>query len=239
MTVLTLAQEVADNVPVSSPTALLGSTADTARLLRSQAQKAGKSLMRAHPWVVLVKEFSFSTVASTEDYALPSDFDRMESHTAWDRTNFTQMRGGRSPQEWQFIKSSVLAQSVGIHKRFRIKPVTTAKRFFIDPIPDAVETLVFEYVSENWAKSSGGAEQNKWLADDDVGILEEYLIELGTLWRVLKRLGMVFADELQEYNDEVEKAWARDRVPPTLDMSKDHRFVLISPECNIPDTGFG
>ena len=239
MTVLTIAQEVADNVPVASPTVVLGSAADTPRLLRSQAQKSGKSLMRAHPWVILVKEHTFSTVASTEDYALPSDFDRMESHTAWDRTNFTQMVGGRSPQEWQFIKSSVLAQSVGIHKRFRIKPVTAAKRFFIDPIPDAVETLVFEYTSENWAKSSSGTEQNKWLADTDVGILEEYLMELGTLWRVLKRLGMAFADELAEYNSEVEKAWARDRVPPTLNMTNIPDPVLIDPIHNIPDTGFG
>lgn len=243
MTLKTLADNVAENVPVTIPGVIIGSTDDTASMIRTQAQKAGIALMKYKPWSVLTDEFTITTAAGVEDYALPTDFDRVLDGTLWDRTNFWEMRGGLTPQEWQVIKSGILAQSIGIRRRFRIKknPVALSneRRIFIDPVPSSIDTLVLEYVRNTWAQSSTGTLQSSWLADDDTGVLDEYLMELGTLWRVLNRLGMAYLEEKGEYQREIAKAWKHERIAPTLSMNRDLSPTFLSPICNVPDTGFG
>lgn len=238
MSLLTICQNVANDIPVAVPSVIVGSTNETARLLLSSAKKAGEALYREYNWLELVTEYTFSTAADTVDYDLPSDFGRVVNQTLWDRTNYTKMRGALTPQQWQEYKSSVLATSAAIWKRYRIRNVSGTTKFSIYPTPTAVESLVFEYVSKNWCQSSGGTGQTTWASDSDTGILDEYLIELGTRWRVLSRLGMAYAEERDEYDREVSRAKARNGGAPILALNHRHsaHFLNVS---NIPETGFG
>lgn len=238
MSLLTLCQNAINGIPLKAPTVIVGNTEETAKLALISAQQEGKSLMRRHNWVSLQTEYTFSTAASTEDYSLPSDFNRLINETLWDRTNYTQTRGGMSPAEWQEYKSSVLSSTVTNWKRYRIRNVSGTVKFSIFPTPDAVESMVFEYISENFCTDSGGTGQNAWAADDDAGVLDEYLMELGVRWRMLSRLGMAYDEEREEYEKEVRQAIARDGGAPTLSITGRRSFSLIGP-ANVPDTGFG
>jgi hypothetical protein len=238
MSLLTICQQVARSIPTEIPTVIINSSNDTAKLLLAVAQDAGESLANRAPWVALVKEHTFSTVASTRDYDLPSDFHHLVNDTVWDRTNYWDMRGPLSPQQWQVYRSSILGSAATTFKRYRIRDVSGTVKFSIDPLPSSADSLVFEYVSNAWCTDSGGTAQDAWAADTDVPVLDEYLIRLQMKWRMLKRLGMAYGEEYEESERETSRAVARDGGAPAISTTGPAPLHLIG-NCNIPETGFG
>lgn len=186
------------------------------------------------------------------DYPLPADFVRPIDNTFWDRSRYWQMRGPQSPQQWQTYKSSIIGRA-SIQRRFRFRSVYSAggtqiggsigtggvgnvpafRTFLsIDPTPfDNGSALVFEYVSNGWCQSTQGVPQNAWQRDTDVAIdpTIEYLITLNLTWRVLRRLGLSYSEELDEYERQADKALAHDGGAPILDMTPMLGLSLVSP----------
>jgi len=242
MSLLTIAQNVASSIPVTKPTQIVGNTDQTSSLILSAAQKAGKSISKKRNsnggWLILQKEHTFTTVASQVDYTLPSDYERIVQDTLWDRSNFWEMRGPLTPASWQMYKSSVLGNSVSLRVRYRIRNSSSTKVFSIDPTPSSADDMVFEYVSDEWCQSSGSTGQSAWAADTDTGIIDEYLIELDTLWRVLKRMGMSYGEEKYEAETEIDKALAADGGSGRISLNTNTGTHLIDAG-NVPDTGFG
>jgi len=237
MTLLTICQNVADAIPVTRPAAIIGSSDETARLLLVLANQTGKALYERHDWILMSKEHSFTTVADQEDYSLRSDYGRLSDKTVWDQDNFRQMRGPLTPPQWQYQKNAIATQP-GILKRYRIRGVSGVKMFSIYPTPTDTDDCIWEYVSNNWCQSSAGAGQSAWAQDIDTGIVSEYLLELGLLWRALKRLGLDYADEKDEYNRQLDQAIARDGAAPEISITPATDDFLLGP-ANIPDTGYG
>ena len=183
------------------------------------------------------------------DYALPVDFERPIDNTFWDRTRYWQMRGPQSPQQWQLYKSSIIGRAT-IERRYRFRQVNGTTTLSIDPVPfDNAAQLVFEYVSNGWCKGLsnvltddfgnvitddfgnplGSPYQSSWQADADVGVLPEYLLRLGLKWRLLRRLGMSYSEELSEYERQVDKAMASDGAAAILDLTPGPWLNLLSP----------
>jgi hypothetical protein len=318
MSLLTICQTVAGQIPVAVPTSIIGNGDETAMLLLALAQDAGEALARKPDggWVDMITEFDFTTAATASDipgtiensgpggvaqisgltlgspanpvsanawqafgtgvpgnavvtavtlndpnsiitlnqpatqtgsgeftfgqsdYTLPSDFKVPVDNTMWDRSRFWSMRGPLSPQQWQLYKSSVIGRA-SIQRRFRFRQNNGVMVFSVDPVPtDNGSALVFEYVSSGWCQSQSGERQTQWLADTDTGVLDEYLIRLGLKWRVLRRKGMSYNEELDEYEREVSKAMSKDGGAAILDLTPNDQLSLIGP-WNLPETGFG
>lgn len=202
------------------------------------------------------------------DYPLPADFERSIDNTFWDRSRFWSMRGPQSPQQWQLYKSSVIGRaSIQRRFRFRsiwspnaltigVSGVGDSgignqsayrKHLSIDPTPfDNGAQFVFEFVSNGWCQSvptqenSVSVPQSSWQADTDVGIdtQMEYLISLNLQWRLLRRLGLSYSEELDEYLREVDKAASQDGGAAILDLTPSDNLSLLSP-WNVPDSGYG
>lgn len=191
------------------------------------------------------------------DYPLPADFERPIDNTFWDRSRYWQMRGPQSPQQWQVYKSSVIGRA-SVQRRYRFRSIygpggmgigsggagsggigdLPAFRTYlsIDPVPlDNGAALVFEYVSNGWCQSTvaptAGVPQSAWVADTDVGIdaQMEYLIGLNVTWRLLRRLGLSYSEELDEYEREVDKAQAHDGGSAILNMTPGCDTFLLGP----------
>lgn len=241
MSLLTMCQHVARITPVEVPTVIVGNTDKTASLLLACAQEEGEALNRRPEkyWTIMVREHTFATSDGTATYSLPSDFRYLVDGTVWDRSNYWDMRGPLTPQEWQQYKSSVLGSTVTTRKRYRLRYVTSSVVFAIDPTPTASENCVFEYVSTNWCKSSGGTGQSSWAADTDTGVLDEYLMRLGIRWRFLERLGLDFDSAYQEYEREVNSALGRDAGARVLNLTTPRVSPNLIGPANVPDTGFG
>jgi hypothetical protein len=195
------------------------------------------------------------------DYPLPADFQRPIDGTFWDRSRFWEMRGAQSPQQWQTYKSSVFGRAT-IQRRFRFRSVYSGggtqiggsigtggignvpafrNYLSIDPTPfDNGSSLVFEYVSSGWCQSIAGLPQGAWQADTDAGADAnlEYLIGLNLTWRLLRRLGLSYSEELNEYETQADKALGSDGGAAILDLAPLDPLHLIGP-WQIPDTGYG
>lgn len=240
MSLLTICQNVADEVGVDQPSTIIGNADENAIRLLAAAKREGKRLSRRHDWAILQIEHEFNTAASDDEYQFPADFDRMLGDTAWDRNNYWALRGPLSPAQWQIRKSALVASSL-IRKRWRIRqdPLTMPpiKAFFVDPVPTAVETLVFDYVSSSWvADATTNLPISDWSADNDTALIDEELIELGVLWRFRKMLGLVYLDERDEYERAVERAAASDSGLGTINMAGDRPAIA---EVNVPEGDFG
>lgn len=193
--------------------------------------------------------FSFGQAS----YPLPTDFERPIDNTFWDRTRYWSMRGPQSPQQWQLYKSSVIGQA-SIQRRYRFLSVYSGggvqaggggfgtggvgnlpgfrKYLSIDPVPfDNGSSLVFEYVSNGWCQSNNAIPQSAWLSDTDVGVdaQMEYLISLNMAWRLLRRLGLSYSEELNDYETQVDKAMAHDGGSAILDLTPSRTLGYVGP----------
>lgn len=172
------------------------------------------------------------------DYPLPASFQRVVDGTMWDRSRYWAMRGPMSPQEWQLYKSSVIGNA-SIQRRFRFREIGGNQVFSIDPVPtDNNSALVFEYVSNAWCKSQAGALQTSWEADTDLGVLDEYLFTLSVRWRMMRRLGFSYAEELDEYDREVSKAVAKDGGQAVLNLIGSPDGLQLLGPWNLPESNY-
>lgn len=219
MSLLSMSKQVARETGVNVPSTIIGNNESTARRLLACAQAAGRVLGQEN-LADLRKEHTFTTVASTQEYAVPSDFRDIIDDTFWDRTNNFQVLGSLTPKEWQVLQSGTIA-TTNFRKRYTIKQsaISNAKAVFFDPTPSAADSIAYEYYSDCWCQSSGGTGQTAWAADDDTGVIEEYLIERGLLWRFLRALGFAYADERLEYESELEKYIGKDVGSTSINLA--------------------
>lgn len=239
MTLLSMCQDVAIDVGVTMPLSIIGNTDISVSKLLAAAQTEGSNLasgiiageLGRHNWSDLMNEFTFNTANGVDSYLITtyvgSDFARFINDTFWNRTQRRKMEL-YNPQEWQLVNSGIVAP-VGINQKYRIM----RKKFFIFPTPTVVDVIAGDYVSKNFCQSAIGVGQSRWLADDDVGILDEDLMRLGIRWRYLRNLGEAYFDELEEYNGQVKAAMAADGV--RTNTPKPPVFFGF----NIPETGIG
>lgn len=179
-----------------------------------------------------------------EAYPYPSDFHHWIPQTGWDRNFRWQLLGPVDAQEWQVLKSGI--SPVGPRLRYRLMN----NQIYINPAPyvptgqssPISDLIVMEYMSKNWVATAAAptvGAQTSFQADTDVSLLSEDLLTLSLIWRFLKAKGMSFGEELQDYNDEVDKLTGRQTMPRNLPLNARASGIRLLNAQNVPDTGFG
>lgn len=231
-TLLQIIERVADELVLDRPTAVVASSIQQDRTLLAAANAAGRALMRAHTWGALQSLGTVTTADGTSTYALADDYDRMIADTGWDRTNDWMMVGPDSPQINRYLNESGVAQT-GTRKRFRLQ----GDNIVIWPTPTAVETLVYEYISENWARSSGGTAQAEFAADTDTTVFDPDLLKAEIKWRFMAGRGF-YAEGLKMEADQLRDAKiSADLGGTILSMAPDPGAQFIELE-NVADGGW-
>jgi len=228
---LTIIREAADTIGIVRPSLVIGSADQQVRQLLALAQREGKELARRHPWTVLQSEVTFTTTATeVQSNVLPSDFDRFLPGTLWNRTQSRRVVGPLGPERYQMLKASI---AVSTWDAFRIR----GSSFLMYPTPNAGETVAFEYISKNWCSTAAGdTTQSEWIADTDVGLLDEELMTLGLVWRFLKTKGLDYAESFRSYEDAVVRKMAEDGGYDMLDLNNANIPGVSDPY--IPDGGW-
>lgn len=223
-------------------TAIFGNNTNLARRVFQEARRAAVALAKRNNWTALVTEHVFTAGGLTQ-FPLPSDFRSMVNDTLWDRSRFWALRGALSPQEWQIYKSSILGTAT-IEQRWRIRlpnnaVAGAATDFTIDPVIAATDnsTFVYEYVSKNWCLSTDGTTHSDWTKDTDICLIDEDVLELGVIWRLMRRLGLSYDEEHEEYEREVDKLAARDGGTATLNLTPRRWLNLLGP-FNVQDGSY-
>lgn len=148
---------------------------------------------------------TFNTVASTKEYALETDYDRFIGDTLWDATLNTKMRL-RTDRSFTFLENGIVAPA-GIEKQWRLQQ----DKIEMIPVPAGVSVINYDYISNKWVlDTNGSTTYAAFQADTDTTKFPEYLLELGLKYRIRKRYGDAFQDDLDEYIRELDIAMARD-----------------------------
>lgn len=161
----------------------------------------------------------------TQDYSLPSDFDRQISNTSWDRSNFWPNSGNKSSQEWGWLKGGVI--STGPRYRYRIYQNSLR----LTPAPTSAIVQAFEYVSNQWGIATGGASatKTKLTADTDMSIFPDDLMVLGVKFQWYRAKGLDWAEPLAEFSRTLSHCKGQDKASPALSLSPTDAPLLISP----------
>lgn len=207
MSLLTAAEQVARETGIlSTPATVIGNTDTAVVQLLALFKRSALEIALSRDWQKLIREHTITTTASDADYALPSDWARYVSETAWDATNYWPMRGSLDPQYWQALKRGIVTLS--IRKRFCL----FGNMVNIVPTPTvSSETLIIEYLRNTpWTDSAGTTWRTAPTADTDLFALPQHLLELDTVWRLRKAKGLDYGDDFQIAQDAISLAFAQD-----------------------------
>ncbi len=214
MSLLTLVQNATDTIGLSSPTVVVSSTDKNVKALLSFAQIEGRELLERFAWPVTQMEVTHTTLAAELQGVMSTiapGFGYMINGTFWNRTLTQPVPGPLSPVEWQALKART---ATGPYSQYRIK----GGNLYGYPAPSAGDTWTFEYQSTYFCQSSGGTNQSAWAADNDVGVLDENLMELGVVWRWKKKNGLDYSEDYRIYEQKLANEMARAGGKKTLDM---------------------
>jgi len=165
-------------------------------------------------------------------YSLPSDYDRIEGGTEWDKGQAWELLGPNTPKEWQFQKSGWI--SSGPRERFRI----VGSQFSVWPMPSNGLRFGFEYISNNWCTDSSGSGKTAFTTDTDLSLLPDDLLILGTKARFYEAKGFDARAYQMEYMNAINLAKANDKGLDSINLSPgDSKYLIDS--TNLPDTGYG
>lgn len=196
MTLLSISQSVLKETKASSvPASIIGNTEDAAKQILEVMTVTMTELSRSYDWQELQKEHTFSSVASTQGYNLPSDFDRFINATFWNSSEMWAVQGPMTPEEWRILKNSSISGAAPF-EYFRIRDGQT----ILFPIPTGADNYIYEYITNKIIESSGGTGQTEWLADTDVPVIDSYIVRLDATWRWLMKNGRPYSEEQKVAN---------------------------------------
>jgi hypothetical protein len=166
-----------------------------------------------------------SMTFAKQDYAMPTDFDRMISDTNWDRTNHWRNLGTKTSQEWQWLQGGII--SVGPRERYRI--YNNQLRIF--QALTSIYTFAFEYVSNYWVMSSGATagDKGEYTVDSDTAIFPDDLMLAGLKFYFLKAKKLDYAIELGEFTRALSYTKAQDVPVPAQSLAPIGMNPLVGP----------
>lgn len=231
MSLLTLIDEVCGRLSLTQPTAVVTSTDAQVKQLYALANTAGRNLAQAYDWQALTGEQTFVTVAAqTQPAAFPADFDHFIANSGFNRTTKRPVNGPVTAAQWQALQAQPQLNTV-----FLVYNVRQGS-FKVSPAPPAGQTIAYAYVSNAWAKSSGGTPQTSFLADTDLTFLDEHLLADALVWMFLRAKGLSYAEEMETYQRNLEQQSARDGGSTALSLSPQ---AIDIARINLPDGSFG
>jgi hypothetical protein len=193
------------------PATIISNTDATAVQLNALAERAAKKIAKLN-WEKMLREHTITTVASQENYALPTDWARYLGDTAWDATNYWPMNGSIDPSLWQALKRGIV--TISTRRRFRLR----GGEVLLMPTPSASgDTLIIEYV-RNTPWVNGSTYRVTATADADTTVFPEELLDLDLKWRWLRAKGLDYGDERDEADRRIAEMYAQDTPAPTLNF---------------------
>lgn len=194
MSLLTIIQQAALSLGLTQPESVVGNNEQQVKEMLAALNMEGQFLLREQPALPqLSRQGQWVSIASENQGALTTlapDYLYAQRNTFWDRNRTYSLTGPLSPQEWQFVKARMVS---GPFYQFRIMidPATNKNSLYLFPAPPVGLPLYFEYVSKKWVASFDLAQtyERFGASDNDVGLIDETLLQLGVEWRWLRVKG--------------------------------------------------
>lgn len=215
-TILEICREVADLAAAKRPNDLFDENSQQESIFLSVAKSALDSMLRYGDWQELTKEGCLRTVCGKTQYPIETfapDFYCLLNNTIFIKDSMERVVGAITPEQWMREKYFF---SPGTEIKFKIQ---NGRFIFLTPPPGGMK-IVFQYRSNNivWDFTSF-EEKNVLTENTDVPIFDEYLVKLNILWRWLKRSGLDYTEEFNEYEREIKKRYGTELATHDIDLA--------------------
>lgn len=202
MTILSACQSAALRLLGQRPTTIFSSSNTFEMELAELATETAIAIAKEHDWQKLTKLNTYSGDASTVEFDLPSDYDRMIKDGNLHSSLFTTalFRRAKDLDEWLYLKDLI---ATGLPGNW----IILGGQMQIFPAMASNETARFYYISSQIV--NGG--KTAFTSDDDVFQLPERLITLGLIWRWRAQKRMEYAEDMQNYEIALSDEIGRDK----------------------------
>lgn len=194
--ILEICQEVADVAATQRPTDLFNADIQHNAIFLSVAKNELDSLMRYGDWQDLTKEARIRTVKNKTVYPIDNivpDFYCILNNTIYIKDNAEKVIGAITPE--QFMRDRFY-NCPDIDVKFIIQ--NNCIKFLTAPAGGM--EIVFQYRSNAVCTDAETYEEKPTITkNSDLPIFDRYLVKLGITWRWLKRNGMDYTEEYNEY----------------------------------------
>lgn len=217
MTLLSVTRAVALKVGVAVPTVAVTSIDQNIQQIIGFVNEAGQEIASRYPWQEITKEATFNTLALESQGSIltlaGADFAFVLNETMWNRTQRRPVFGPKAPAEWQQLKAQLMT---GPWSQYRIR----GNQVLFIPPPPAGQAIYFEWVSKYWCTDVTGAiPAASMQADTDIGILDERIITLDTIWRYKQTKRLAYDEDFDKAEKAIADAMTRNASKPRLNLA--------------------
>jgi hypothetical protein len=234
-TVLKQCQDALRELGLPVPTSAAQADDTTGQQIFGLWNALGQELYEKYRWKELEKNFEFATEVNREAYPLPADWAGPIDQTEWDRTNHWSLIGQATPQQWQTLKSGIVA----LGPRLRYRYINDTIELF--PVPAEINGLFtpydlsFEYYASGWViDASTGLAKNEATSDADRAVYPNRLMVNGIKLKLWEIKGFDTSALTKDYDASFNQAMSRNQGAPRLSLSPRVSPIYIGP-WNISD----
>ena len=191
---------IARHCSISTPSSWITATADEYVEIRDDfLRETVNDLLDRVDWPQPVGAQYTVTGTGAATYALPTDFRRLQRNkfSVYDDNLDAPGIPVTTDGDWVELLDSGIA---GADRFYRIKGYDGAWEIEVESALDTGNEIILSYVTNNWMASASGTVGDMFTAADDVLILPDRLVEVGTIWRWRERKGLPFQDKYSEFN---------------------------------------
>lgn len=196
--VVDVLNRIARHCSIQAPSSWITATADEYVEIRDDfLRETVDDLLDRVDWPQPVGAQTTITGTGVASYALPADFRRLQRNpysvydVQLDAPGIPVVTDG----DWVELLDSGIA---GADRFYRLAGYDGNWTIEFESPPDT--DIIVSYVSKNWMATAGGTVGSMFTAADDVIILPDRLVEVGTIWRWRERKGLPFTDKFSEFN---------------------------------------
>jgi hypothetical protein len=198
MTLLSIANAVADEVKGPRPATIINNADPSAQSILRLINRVGYGLMLQYPWQILGSEKTF-TASGTETAlaasSMPADFNRFIPETMWDRDSNNLISGPVRPVEWAGLKAATYTSQ---NKKF----IYRGGAILTSPVLDSGVNVAFEYTADTWVDiAATGTPKNSMTIDTDITRLDEELVISAAVYAYLDADGQPSGTAYQRFLD--------------------------------------
>lgn len=214
MSLLTVFQQACTSgIALEKPSAVYGSTTREHVELANIANEMAAMIAASHEWQILNKIAVITGDGTTEDFALPADFDRMlDKSQLWSTSLETPLSPISDRDQWleldiksfDFVINAWIIYAGEIH----IKPALST----------GVQVKYF-YQSNLWGLN-GATPISEFTADTNTFRIDERLLKLGIIWKWREMKGLPYAEDLATYERLLAKLAMRDKGSRIIRLGK-------------------
>ncbi len=204
MTVLDVVRSAATRMDLEIPSALFVTQDRTWVEVADQVNTCARQILEEYDWERLKKIAVINGDGVTEDFNLPSDYDRMTRDARlWDQTSPWWNVGQVTSEAW-------LALEEDSNLSWRALWTIFGGQMHIRSAPQAGQNIKYFYITNALVN---GANSTAFTADSDSFVLDERLLKLSLIWNWRKNKGYDYASDLQEYQEALSYAIGKDKGP--------------------------